>query len=278
MKLGIIGVGFVGEALFNGLKESVEVKKIDPKLNTKVKDLVSFEPNIIFICVPTPMNDDQKQDLSILKKVIREIIENNINSMIVLKSTVLPNHINEIQSLVPKLVYNPEFLTEKNALDDFINTNFIILGGNKDYLDDIKQFYLDFTFCKCQEYFTTDLMTASLIKYSINSFLASKVIFFNQLKDIFNLSGTNETWENFISAVSMDERIGSSHMNVPGHDGRNGFGGACFPKDTNAFLEYSKELGAEFSLLKEVIKVNNSIRSSYNDVTAREKDQNTNFE
>ncbi len=144
MKLGIIGVGFVGEALFNGLKESVEVKKIDPKLNTKVKDLVSFEPNIIFICVPTPMNDDQTQDLSILKKVIREIIENNINSMIVLKSTVLPNHINEIQSLVPKLVYNPEFLTEKNALDDFINTNFIILGGNKDYLDDIKQFYLDF--------------------------------------------------------------------------------------------------------------------------------------
>ena len=121
-------------------------------------------------------------------------------------------------------------------------------------------------------------MTASLIKYSINSFLASKVIFFNQLKDIFNLSGTNETWENFISAVSMDERIGSSHMNVPGHDGRNGFGGACFPKDTNAFFEYSKELGAEFSLLKEVIKVNNSIRSSYNDVTSREKDQNTNFE
>ena len=113
MKLGIIGVGFVGEALFNGLKESVEVKKIDPKLNSKVKDLVSFKPNIIFICVPTPMNDDQKQDLSILKKVIREIIENNINSMIVLKSTVLPNHINEIQSMIPKLVYNPEFLTEK---------------------------------------------------------------------------------------------------------------------------------------------------------------------
>ena len=67
-------------------------------------------------------------------------------------------------------------------------------------------------------------------------------------------------------------------MQVPGPDNRYGFGGACFPKDTNAFLEYSKELGAEFSLLKEVIKVNNSIRSSYNDVTAREKDQNTNLE
>ena len=113
MKLGIIGFGFVGEALFNGLKKSVEVKKIDPKLNTKVKDLVPFKPDIIFICVPTPMNDDQKQDLGILKKVVREIIENNINSMIVLKNTVLPNHINEIQSLVPKLVYNQSSLQKK---------------------------------------------------------------------------------------------------------------------------------------------------------------------
>ena len=67
MKIGIVGYGFVGKALANGLKDNVEISLIDPKLNTDIKNLAAFNPEIIFICVPTPMNDDGTQDITILE-------------------------------------------------------------------------------------------------------------------------------------------------------------------------------------------------------------------
>ena len=76
----------------------------------------------------------------------------------------------------------------------------------------------------------------------------------------------------------MDKRIGNSHMNVPGHDGRLGFGGACFTKDTAALIKYSASLNQEFTLLKKAVKINNNIRSKYDQVDQREKDQNVNYE
>ena len=116
-----------------------------------------------------------------------------------------------------------------------------------------------------------------MIKYSINSFLASKVIFFNQLKDLFDASGAGVDWENFINTLTMDNRIGNSHMDVPGHDGRLGFGGACFTKDTAALIKYSESIEQEFSLLKKVIEINNKIRSKYEQVDKRERDQNVTY-
>ena len=75
----------------------------------------------------------------------------------------------------------------------------------------------------------------------------------------------------------MDKRIGDSHMQVPGPDGRKGFGGACFPKDTEAFYSYSKKISSEFSLLKKTISINKKIRSLYNSPTERESEQNISF-
>ena len=82
--------------------------------------------------------------------------------------------------------------------------------------------------------------------------MATKVIFFNELKRIFEKSDSSEEWSQFISYISTDERIGESHMMVPGPDGRNGFGGACFPKDSSALHKYSQYLDAEFMLLKKL--------------------------
>ena len=104
-----------------------------------------------------------------------------------------------------------------------------------------------------------------------------KVVFFNEFKNIFERSGTTTKWYDFVKAVSSDNRIGSSHMQVPGPDGRYGFGGPCFPKDTNALLQYSIGLEEEFMLLKKAININNGIRAKYNDLTLREKEQNINF-
>jgi UDPglucose 6-dehydrogenase len=120
-------------------------------------------------------------------------------------------------------------------------------------------------------------MSASLVKYTINSFLALKVIFFNEMKSVFDNFNTNTEWSDFINSLSKDKRMGNSHMNVPGPDGRYGFGGPCFPKDVKALIQYSKEIGNELTLLKKANSINNNIRAKYNDETVREKEQNIKF-
>ena len=97
------------------------------------------------------------------------------------------------------------------------------------------------------------------------------------MKSVFKNLNTETKWSDFINALSKDKRMGSSHMNVPGPDGRYGFGGPCFPKDVSALLEYSKEIGNELSLLKKANAINNSIRAKYNDLTIREIEQNIKY-
>lgn len=277
MKVSIIGHGFVGKALENGLKEKVETLIIDPIYNNKISDLNEFAPEIIFICVPTPMSDDGHQNINILNNVVEEINEVDINPQIVVKSTILPSNLLRIKKLIPNVIYNPEFLTERNAFEDFINSELIIFGGNINDTKNLSIFYKNYTKCKTKEHIMTDLISSSLIKYTINSFLASKVIFFNEIFNLFNKSQSSETWMNFINAISKDTRIGYSHMLVPGPDGRLGFGGACFPKDTKAFYEYSLELNSSLNVLKKVIDLNNEIRNKYDATTKREIDQNIDF-
>lgn len=277
MKVGIIGFGFVGKALENALKNVESVSIADPKIGRDIADLINDKPSIIFVCVPTPMSDDGSQNIEIVKSVFDEISIADSKVPVILKSTVLPNHLRELHQKYNKFVYNPEFLTERNANEDFINSPLIIFGGNKKDSTAVSDFYLKYTKCINKDHFFTDLITASLIKYSINSFLASKVIFFNELKNIFLNSGADDSWDNFIKILSTDSRIGASHMNVPGSDNRFGFGGACFPKDTNALLKFSKEIDAEFSTLKNVILLNNKIRGEYNEPTKREREQDINF-
>ena len=277
MKVGIIGYGFVGKALENGLKESVKLFKVDPTLNTSINDLEKFNPDICFICVPTPMNDDGSQDISILQNVINEIVESSISALIVIKSTVLPIYINLFEKKIAKLVFNPEFLREKHANEDFINSDLIVFGGDKKVTKILGNFYKIYTKCKTKSYQFTDSISASLIKYAINSFLSSKVIFFNELYEIFNKSGSKENWEHFIKIISNDKRMGNSHMMVPGIDGRFGFGGPCFPKDCNALIKYSENIDSPFKLLQKVKEINNNIRSQYEDTSDREKDQNINY-
>ena len=104
MKTAIIGYGFVGKALANGFKNNLEVKLIDPKLKTKISDLESFNPELVFICVPTPMNNDGTQDISILEKVLIEINQNCPDSLVVIKSTLLPSFAELIKDLCKQLL------------------------------------------------------------------------------------------------------------------------------------------------------------------------------
>lgn len=277
MKVGIIGYGFVGRALKSGLNSSEEVCLIDPILKTTESDLIKFDPQIVFVCVPTPMNNDGSQNISILTNVLLNLIAFNINCPVVLKSTTLPSALKKITSYMPEIVYNPEFLREKHAEEDFIKSNHIVLGGsNKNSIRFVEQFYLNNTKCIAKNYVKTDLITASMIKYTINSFLATKVSFFNEINTVFKSSNANDTWSNFIEYLSYDKRLGDSHMSVPGHDGRLGFGGACLPKDSKAFIKYAESKNIELNVLNTAIRVNNNIRQHY-DINKRESDQNIKF-
>ena len=278
VKVGIVGYGFVGKATAKGFSKNTELFLVDPLLGTNLSDLKEFIPEFIFICLPTPMKKDGSQDFTLVKEVFMDILSNKISSTIILKSTVIPSNIKIVDNLIEDYIYNPEFLREKHAEEDFINSNMIILGGSKNNQEKVKNLYENHSICKTKNYVLTDKITASLIKYSINSFLASKVIFFNELRDLFNSSGAEEDWDTFTDVLAMDKRIGNSHMDVPGHDGRLGFGGACFTKDTAALIKYSQSLEKELSLLKKAIEINNNIRSKYDQIDQREKDQNVNYE
>ena len=279
MKVAIIGYGFVGKALKNGLKTSVEVLLVEPKLNTNINDLKTFKPDTIFICVPTPMNDDGSQDTSILENVIDELNPFSESSLIVLKSTVIPSYVSKIEIKIPNIVYNPEFLRENFANEDFINADLIVFGSKNDEANKkLANFYSQYTKCINTNYQFTDLISASLIKYSINSFLSAKVIFFNEFFEVFSNSGSKDNWENFIKIMQNDKRIGNSHMQVPGPDGKLGFGGPCFPKDTKALIQYSKDIGEPLKLLEKCISLNNNIRSQYASLSKREAEQNINFD
>ena len=278
MKIGIIGYGFVGKALAAGIKEGVDILRIDPLLDTSVSDLEEFNPEICFICVPTPMNKDGSQDLRILTDVISDLKNISITPLIVLKSTVLPNSIESIGKEIPDLVLNPEFLRERSAKEDFINSKLIIFGGPQESTKKLADFYKKFTLCKTTDFKFTDLISASLVKYAINTFLATKVVFFNELNQIFNKSGAEDSWEDFIKMISIDKRVGSSHMQVPGFDGKFGYGGACFPKDSKALIKYSEQIGSPFNLLQKSNQVNDRIRRKYTSLSDREIDQNVNYE
>ena len=278
LKLGIVGHGFVGKATDWGFNRRVTKFIVDPIHNTSISDLEKFNPEMVFICVPTPMSNDGSQDTTIIISVIKDLIKHCPNSIKVVKSTVVPSILNELQGLDPKLIYNPEFLREKHANLDFVKSDMIIFGGDRNISSEVSKAYLRHSRCKTREHIFTDIETASLIKYAINTFLASKVIFFNELYELYRKLNVNDSWESVIDIVSKDQRIGNSHMNVPGHDGRKGFGGACFPKDSMAFIKFAKSIGIDLSSLITTVKVNNEIRSKYKELESRESQQNVSFD
>tara|TARA_B100000287_G_scaffold420421_1_gene459780 strand:+ start:926 stop:1786 length:861 start_codon:yes stop_codon:yes gene_type:complete len=278
LKIGIIGHGFVGKATDCGFSKNTNKFIVDPKNGTNIDQLAEFDPELIFVCVPTPMGKNGIQDSSIIEAVIQELVAKCRESIIAIKSTVLPSILEKIAKTNTKIIYNPEFLREKHANEDFINSEMIIFGGDKDTALRVSQFYLDHSVCKSTEHVFLDISSASLVKYSINTFLATKVLFFNEMHDVFNKLDNNDDWDTFIRAISLDKRIGKSHMNVPGHDGRRGFGGACFPKDTIALLKFAEDIGIKLSILKAVINKNNIIRSQYTELDDREKEQNISFD
>lgn len=257
----IIGHGFVGQAVdyaFSNIPRYI----VDPKYDTEIPTDNLLQYDIVFVCVPTPMGSDGSIDTSIIDSVLQRIKD---HPLVVVKSTVTPDIIEQYN-----VVYNPEFLTEKAANEQFVSAKFHILGGYPLDTITVEQFYRHNSLCDEAEFYHMTAAEASYVKYTINSFLALKVTFFNQLYD--TISATDSNFMTVIKAVAADSRIGSSHTKVPGFDGKQGFGGACFPKDLSAFTKHSDKL----TLLEKCIMINNDYRSQY-ELDNREIEQHVNY-
>ena len=266
MKLGIVGRGFVGSAVSQGFTRDCTQHIIDPKYySNHVKDLVAYGPEATFICVPTPQSVTGEADTAIVEGVLNYLQELD-QHLVIIKSTVPAYRLTEFQNTYTNLriVYNPEFLTEKHHIEDFRNPAMHVFGGERADTESVEALYRNHSVCAECPVFHTDLITASLVKYTINSFLATKVTFFNELYDVFDRAGATD-FKQFTDMIATDPRIGSTHMRVPGTDGQRGYAGSCFPKDTAALAYYARAiLDAPFTQLETSIAINDRLRKINN--------------
>lgn len=261
MNIGIIGQGFVGNAVFLKFKNFYNLYTYDLNKNlcNSSIDEIKSKCKIIFVCVPTPMNFDGTCDTSIVESVIKNFSELE-DIIIVNKSTVIPGTTEILNSKFNKIqiIYNPEFLTERNAVNDYNNQNRIILGGPRPASTILKNVFSKVF--PSAVIIKTGSTHAEMIKYFTNSFLATKVSFCNEMYELCNK--LNLDYDKIVEYVVFDNRIGNSHLNVPGPDGDLGFGGHCFPKDLAALTRLSEKLGTTNNILKSVKKTNDKLRSN----------------
>ena len=260
MVIGIIGQGFVGNAIYQKFKNYYNVLTFDldnTKCNSTESELIE-KSEIIFVCLPTPMNQDGSCNIDIVESVIKKINDTSKDKIVVIKSTIVPGTTDKLNSKYENITiaFNPEFLTERNAIDDYENQNRIILGGPRTATTKLKQVFSK-VFPKA-EIIKTDSTHAEMVKYLINTFLSVKVSFANE---IYQLCGKlSIDYDKVVEYATHDERLGNSHWSVPGHDGDYGFGGHCFPKDLSALISLTNELGTLNNVLDATKKTNDNVR------------------
>jgi UDPglucose 6-dehydrogenase len=263
-KIGVIGGGFVGSAIVRGFVEYVDkisVYDVNPKLATSTfEDVISSD--IVFMCLPTPMENVEggDADLSIIYEVFDKIFSSdyNRNALFIIKSTV---PIGTTAALCVKystsnILHSPEFLTARCALVDFITPARNIVGGDGAPASQLKDLY-DYRFPGAE----TMIMTSNeseMVKYMANTFFATKVLFFNEMKLLADKLDLD--WSGVMRGVLSDGRIGQSHYNVPGPDGHRGMGGLCFPKDINALIRVFEKNELDPKILKAVWEQNLHVR------------------
>lgn len=252
-KIGIIGLGVVGSQLKQWFEKENGYERV---VNLFLYDIASSKgylddinnAEIIFICVPTPSLKDGSINLSLIESAFKKI---NGNKIIIIKSTVLPGTTEQFQRdyRQHKILFNPEFLTEKNAWGDFYKPKRQIVGFTEKSLDvgyEVLAILPQAPFMSPND---NDLRQtritateAEIIKYGGNIFIARKINMVNIIALLSDKVGAN--YENVRIGIAADNRIGASHLDVL-HGGYKGFGGCCIPKDLNAFICSLESLGLE---------------------------------
>jgi|TARA_R100000030_G_scaffold92006_1_gene77367 UDPglucose 6-dehydrogenase len=268
-KIGIVGQGFVGTAVREGLQNYFTILTHDKngKCSNTLEEVVN-RCKVIFLCLPTPMTREGKCHTGIIESVLDQINPicdemdywGNERRTIILKSTIPPGTTKRFAETYKHIefVFNPEFLTEANAIDDYKNQTRIILGGENHITARVRPIFAK-AFPKVK-IIKTDSSYAEMVKYVTNSFLAMKVSFANEMYEICQY--LNIDYDKVIEYAQHDDRLGYSHWNVPGPDGDFGYGGHCFPKDVKALMHVAMEIDSDVNpiMLQATDKKNNEVR------------------
>jgi len=262
-KIGIVGNGFVGNALYENFKLKFDTKVYDvleEKCLNSLDEVLSSD--VVFVCLPTPMSLSEKCECNL--EIIYDFfngIEKECKAIFAIKSTVPISTTKKIKEFRKdlKIVHNPEFLTAINAKQDFANSSRNVIGGEEKEAKILLDIY-EYMFPNAENILVSS-DESEMIKYFANTFLATKVSFFNLVYDVCQKYSSN--YQNVINGICSDDRIGYSHSKVPGPDGDRGFGGTCFPKDINALINILENDGINNSILKEVWEYNKKVRNNW---------------
>ncbi len=262
--VGIIGAGFVGGSLAKGFAHYTSVKVYDidsSKCNSTYKNVI--KQDVLFAALPTPMFTSGECDTRIIEDALNAL-NNAVNTkkLVVLRSTVPPTFIRQNiktwKSL--KLVYMPEFLTERSAELDFIQSSRFIFGtANGRNIPKPLVALFAHRFPRTRQVAMT-WEEASLVKYATNVFFTVKLSFMNELYSI--AKGLGQDGSAVIEELINDGRIGRSHYQVPGHDGDLGWGGHCFPKDNRAYSFFAGKSGITPHMADAAWVVNERVRTN----------------
>lgn len=256
--IGIIGYGIVGQAAHYGFSRA-NIHIYDKYKDTETLEEVVDASEFLFICLPTPtMADESGIDLSIVDDVIGQIAKmaSGTDKIVILKSTINPGTTKRYIEKYPKSLFcfNPEFLREASFLQDFVNTDRIVIGTESDDIfRRVSSLYQSIT--PNIPIYSTDPTTAEMVKYMANCYLATKVVFANEMYDICEKMGVK--YQEVKKMVVADSRIEDTHLDVTT---MRGFGGKCFPKDLLSLRALAKSIGVDTSMLDTVWKKNLKLR------------------
>ena len=265
ISIGIVGCGFVGTAIFSGFKYYASVKVYD-KYKAGLDSLEeTVAQNVLFVCVPTPAKEDGTCDTSIVIDALTDIQsalgENpKAGKPVIIKSTIPPDLCSDLQASFNNLeiLHSPEFLTERIASKDFAaqTHNAVIIGAGKPVSANVRKLFKD---CfPSSELLECSWNEAAIVKYGLNCFFATKISFMNEIAQICEGYGASLT--RVLNLMKKDDRMSPHHMDVPGHDGKLGFGGACFPKDLQALIRIAEDVGVSPTVLLAALVKNTEVR------------------
>jgi UDPglucose 6-dehydrogenase len=210
------------------------------------------------------MNKDGSCHTDIVEEVVSEINEISISSesnpIVVIKSTVPPGTTDRLNKKYEHIsvIFNPEFLSEANYIEDFKNQTRVILGGTRKGTNLLRQVYSKVF--PTAHIIKTGSITAEMVKYMTNAYLATKVSFSNEIKQICDKLDID--YDKVVEYATLDERLGKTHLGVPGPDGDLGFGGHCLPKDINALISVAHEFDIVPEVLEAVVETNDKVRKN----------------
>jgi len=246
-KIGVVGMGVVGSATARSYLEYADkvwmYDLVQERSNCDFGHCME-QSDLVFVCLPTPPSDDG-YDLTAINSFCAEI--QGWNGVVVLKSTLLPGSTEQLSRKynLTGLVHSPEFLTARCSYEDALNPSRHLIGVTE--RSEWAGRILATLYKKRWPGIAISMMKSEqteISKLALNSFFAVKIAFFNELRSICDTLGfTDDDWENVRCAMIGDGRVTANHTNVPGHDGERGFGGACLPKDLNAFIALANKQG-----------------------------------